>query len=134
MKVDASGRKYTAEITPDGINWRNKDTKNKIVAELGNDNNVVYRKVSVTENKPVYPCRDCKSLGEPYDSARTISKVRDFYKAKIMIICVSRKYAHLECSRILCNIYNTSRSALSDIKREAKPSVVYLIKHELRVF
>ena len=24
-------------------------------------------------------------------------------------------------------------SALSDIKREAKPSVVYLIKHELRV-
>ena len=79
-KVDTSGRKYTAEITPDGIDWHNKDPKNKVVAEFDNDNNVVYRKAPVTENGPVYPCRDCKSLGDT-STANTESEVRVGHKA-----------------------------------------------------
>ena len=34
----------------------------------------------------------------------------------------------------ISNTSNSSRSAFSDIKREVQPSVLYLIKHELRVF
>ena len=34
----------------------------------------------------------------------------------------------------ICNIENTSMSGLSDIKSEEQPKVLYLIKHEWRVF
>jgi hypothetical protein len=36
--------------------------------------------------------------------------------------------------RVLCTIQSTRRSVLSDIKREAQPSVLYLIKHDYKCF
>ena len=83
VQVDTSGRKYTAEFTPEGIQWYNKNPKRKIVAQLDNGNNVAYNKLDVTDNQPVYSCRDCNSLSgkRPFVAASTVVEVRDLHSA-----------------------------------------------------
>ena len=91
VMVDPSGRKYTAEITPDGINWYNKNPKRKVVAWLDNENNVVYEQFDVTADKSIYPCRDCNSLGGgrneiKFSRASTVDEVRDLYAKSVQAI------------------------------------------------
>ena len=77
VQVGASGRKYTEDITPEGIKWYNKNPKRKLVVQFDNDN-VVYNKVDVTKDPLVYPCKDCNSLGFPLS---TVDEVRDLHSA-----------------------------------------------------
>ena len=89
VMVNPSGRKYTAEITPDGINWYNKNPKRKVVARLDNENNVVYEQFDVTADKSIYPCRDCNSLGgdgKGFSPAKTKGEVRDLYAWSVQAI------------------------------------------------
>lgn len=86
VRVDPSGRKHTSEITPDGIKWYNKNPKKKVVARLDNENNVVYEQFDVTDDKFIYPCRDCHSLGgekTQFSRANTVAEVRDLYKQSV---------------------------------------------------